>query len=94
MIDTVHRNGVNTLAKVLSREDSCFLCGMYMYSKYVCMYRVRKMERMPFAPWNMLYNVYITCQRSWLRSNLIYKVIFEVLHHAKSSEALYPNYFQ
>lgn len=49
------------------------------------------MERCTNAPWNMLY-MYITCQRSGLKYDLIYKVIFEVFHHTKSSEALYADY--
>lgn len=61
------------------------------------MYRVRQMERCARGRATLEYVIiciYITCRRSRDRGGviLIYKVIFEVLHHTKSSETLHAEY--
>lgn len=88
MDNRIHRNDVN-MAKVLSRKKYVCVC-MYVY---LCMYRVRKMERCTLHL-GIRYTMFITCQISWFKDDLIYKVIFEVLHHTKSSKTFYSNYFQ
>jgi len=36
--------------------------------------------------------VYITCRRSGSKDDLIYKVIFKIFHHTKSSETPHAEY--
>lgn len=75
---------VLTWSKVLSRKKY-LLCFMYMY-------RVRKMKRCTRRTLEYVIYMYITCWRSGLKNDLIYKVIFEVFHHTKSSETPYADY--
>jgi len=65
-----------------------------MYSMYVSCEKDEEVQEMhPGICYIYIYiYMYITCRRSGLKNDLIYKVIFEVFHHTESSETPYADY--